>query len=208
MSRKSRREGKIERPQEPWMKELYEFIGEDDQSIAEHNKAADEHLTQQFGQVMKRIRQQKGLSIHELAEQTKLSASYLYQIERGIRRLPSLNAILSLSEVYDVPLPSLMAAARYVEPEEVVLYHDELERAFRFVCQDKRFKYSPLVDEAAVPEDVKRFVVEMYQHFTGVKLLERVNNQKRRDLRMQSVLISGREAKENLPAPSTSDDAS
>ena len=49
--------------------------------------------------------------------------------------------------------------------------------AFKFVCQDKQFKYSRLVDEEAVPEDVKRLVLEMYQHLTGLNSLDHVDDE-------------------------------
>ena len=173
MARKSTKKTGAELSEEPSYEELKALI------MSNYRNSVDrkENLPQRFGQLVKRLRQNKGLSIRDAEERTTLSASYLYQIERGIRKVPSVNAIVLLSKIYDVPFASLMAAAKYVDPEGMVLYYDQLERAFQFVCQDKRFTYSPLVDEKAVPEDAKRFVVEMYQHFTGVKLIEQVDGE-------------------------------
>lgn len=166
------------------------------------------NLSQRFGLVVKRLRQNKRLSIRDVEERTSLSASYLYQIERGARNVPSASAITLLAEVYGVPFASLMAAAKYVDPEELALYYDQLDRAFRFVCQDKRFKYNLLVDEAAVPEGVKRFMVEMYQHFTGVKLLEKVGDKLELQERARRKSEGeAADAEEELPVSDTSESA-
>ena len=71
-----------------------------------------------MAKILKILRENKGLSISDVAKKTTLSASYLYQIERGIRKPPSVNVLVLLSEAYDVPFASLMAAAKYVGPEE------------------------------------------------------------------------------------------
>ncbi len=133
--------------------------------------------TKRFGLMLRRLREQKGFSIQEVQDQTTYSASYLYQVERGDRKIPSTSMMYELARLYEVPLDSLMAAAKHMVEDDVILYHQLVAPAFHVVCQDKIFKFGFVVDEEAVPDDVKRLVVEMYQHFTGKKLLEQVDEQ-------------------------------
>ena len=54
-----------------------------------------EHL---FGQVLRDIRKERGLSQEDLAFQSGYHPSYIGQLERG-RKSPSLRAIMSLAQV-------------------------------------------------------------------------------------------------------------
>lgn len=59
------------------------------------------------GQTIKRIREERGMSQHELATQTGLTASYLSLLENG-RRSPSLNALSLLADSLNVPVSVLI----------------------------------------------------------------------------------------------------
>lgn len=110
--------------------------------------------------------------------------------------MPSTSMMYELARLYEVPLDSLMSAAKHMDEDDMILYHQLVAPAFHVVCQDKDFKFGFIVDEEAVPDDVKRFVVEMYQHFTSKKLLEQVDEemplreQARRKLRGEDATVS------------------
>ena len=125
-----------------------------------------------FGLLLRQLRLARGFSIRYVSEKTLISTSYMYQIERGERNLPREPILLLLSELYEVPFVPLVLTADRMHEEEESLYHNQLNQAFHYVCQDKRFQFNSLVNEKIAKDDVKRFVIEMYQHFTGLKLIE------------------------------------
>ncbi len=61
-----------------------------------------------FGAKIRSIRQEKGLTLNELADKTSLTASYLSQIERNLID-PSLSSLRKISMALEVPLYSFLA---------------------------------------------------------------------------------------------------
>ena len=59
-------------------------------------------MTETFGEYIKRIRKDRGMTIREVARKTGISNSYLSQLERGKRGLPSHEFIVRLSGAYGV----------------------------------------------------------------------------------------------------------
>ncbi len=64
-----------------------------------------------FGEEIKKIRTEKGLSIRETAYRAKMSHSYLSQLERGVRKVPSKETIMKLSVALDIPRDEMMKIA-------------------------------------------------------------------------------------------------
>lgn len=64
---------------------------------------------------LRRIREHRGLTITEIAERTGVSKSTLSRLETGQRR-PTLELLLQLAEVYDVPLDELVGAPELGDP--------------------------------------------------------------------------------------------
>lgn len=60
-----------------------------------------------FGQNVRRIRQQVGLSQEELAFRAKLHRTYISSIERGVRNV-SLENIFAIAEALEVPPGELL----------------------------------------------------------------------------------------------------
>ena len=102
---------------------------------------------------------------------TGVSSSYLSLIERGERR-PGVNLINKLAVLYGVDVNELLQRARRLgsgdprddEPQEV-------ERAYRYVMADPVFRVGTRPD-GPITLKTKRFIVEMYERYTGKKLLE------------------------------------
>ncbi len=129
----------------------------------------EERLT--FGQLMKRLRLEKGLSLREVEAKVGISNSYLYQIERGERNAPKPEVLRKFADLYGVSLASLLAEARVQEPQDHELYHQQLENAFEFVRRDKRFAFGTQMSSVTLPPEAKRFIIEAYQKATGTDLL-------------------------------------
>lgn len=60
-----------------------------------------------FGKILRKIRQEKGLSQEELALRAELHRTYISQLERGIKS-PSLNTIHKLCTSLDVSVGYLV----------------------------------------------------------------------------------------------------
>ncbi len=76
-----------------------------------------------IGKKIAELRKQKGYTLSELAEKTKISKSYLSNIERNLNKNPSLAIIKRIAKVLDVDLMTLLKnetnhnTNQYVEKE-------------------------------------------------------------------------------------------
>ena len=69
---------------------------------------------------LKRLRMQRGWTLAELSNLTKLSRPYLSRLESG-QRQPSLAGLLTLSRIYDTPLHSLLDRGEHLTSSPVVI---------------------------------------------------------------------------------------
>lgn len=69
-----------------------------------------------IGEYIKKIREEKELSINQLALYSKVSAAHISRIERGLRE-PSPEILKKISEALKVPYEELMKVAGYLEPD-------------------------------------------------------------------------------------------
>jgi transcriptional regulator with XRE-family HTH domain len=69
----------------------------------------------QLGPRLRRVREQRGTTLSEVAEQTGISKSTLSRLENGQRR-PSLELLLPLAAAYRVPLDDLVGAPEIGDP--------------------------------------------------------------------------------------------
>ena len=122
-----------------------------------------------IGTLLKRLRGR--VSLREVARRTGVSASYLSLIERGEKH-PGVNVVRKLAELYNVEAQQLLRRAGHGPPPDP--YGDEamdVERAYRFVLDDPAFRVGTRPD-GPMNINAKRFIVEMYEKFTGKRLLE------------------------------------
>ena len=125
----------------------------------------------ELGPLLRRLR--KGRSLREVQRLADVSYAHLSLIERG-DRVPGPRILKRLAALYGVPTNDLLKRAGYLEGGGEELRPDEtldVERAYQYVLADPRFRVGtrpqgPLTTEA------KRFIVEMYERFTGKQLLE------------------------------------
>ena len=113
-----------------------------------------------------------GRSLRQVQEDTKVPSTYLCSIELGFKR-PGTKTLSKLSAYYKVPLQHLLEVAGITTEE---ISHPEyksaieVQRSFDFVMADPNLSQYPK-PEGETPADLKKFVVELYQHYTGKKLL-------------------------------------
>jgi transcriptional regulator with XRE-family HTH domain len=69
----------------------------------------------QIGPRLRRVREQRGLTLTEAAQRTGMSKSTLSRLETGQRR-PSLELLLPLAQAYRVPLDDLVGAPEVGDP--------------------------------------------------------------------------------------------
>ena len=123
-----------------------------------------------FGALLQQLRGH--LSLREVHRQTRISNLYLSRVEKGEQQ-PGLNVLRRLAAFYNVDLQFLVRRAGLLDNGEAQPPIDEeaeVERAYRFVLADPVFRFGtrprgPLTTES------KRFIVEMYERFSGKRLL-------------------------------------
>lgn len=69
----------------------------------------------EFGDYLKKLREENKLSLRQLALYSKVSASYLSQIESGARGVPKPEILSKLHKPLKVSYEELMKAAGYIE---------------------------------------------------------------------------------------------
>ena len=122
-----------------------------------------------IGALLKRLRGR--VSLREVTRRTGVSASYLSQIERGVSQ-PGANVIRKLAELYNVDAQELLKRAGHgPQPGPYTDEAMDVERAYRFVLDDPAFRVGTRPD-GPMTVNAKRFIVEMYEKFTGKRLLE------------------------------------
>jgi transcriptional regulator with XRE-family HTH domain len=67
---------------------------------------------EQFAQVLRQMREERGWSQEQLAERADLNRSYLGEVERG-RAVPSLLTVSKLAGALEVQLSSLIARCEH-----------------------------------------------------------------------------------------------
>ena len=124
---------------------------------------------EELGVMLRRLRGE--LSLRDVNRRIGISSSYLSQIERG-ERVPGRNLIHKLAAVYNVDAGELMKRAGHVgRPDPTSNEYLEVERAYQYVLADPAFRVGTRPD-GPLSMNAKRFIVEMYERFTGKRLLE------------------------------------
>lgn len=83
------------------------------------NKRVERSISENFGSLIKHLREEKGYSLKEMEELTGVSASYIHRIEKGERKAPSLKIIEKLAEVLDQDVYDLLEVAHSGSEEDL-----------------------------------------------------------------------------------------
>ena len=124
---------------------------------------------EEIGPLLKRLRADH--SLRDVQRLTGVSSSYLSLVERGERQ-PGVNLLNKLAVLYGVDPTELLNRARRLgsgdpRDEEPL----EVERAYQYVLADPVFRVGTRPD-GPITLNTKRFIVEMYERYTGKRLLE------------------------------------
>ncbi|MBR0612370.1 helix-turn-helix domain-containing protein [Bacillus safensis] len=78
-----------------------------------------------FGAYLRALREEKKLSVNQLAMYSEVSAAGISRIENGKRGIPKPLTIKKLAGALKVPYEDMMQAAGYIEEASSVHQHDE-----------------------------------------------------------------------------------
>jgi transcriptional regulator with XRE-family HTH domain len=138
-------------------------------------RGGDMNQGEGLGQYLKRLREGKGFSLRQVAQEAGLSSGYLSQVEgvkRGRRKsgeffAPHPQILKKLAGVYHIPAHELLERAGYLEDQEDYRgfsEEKEIDRCFNFVLQDPALKRALTTYE-------KKAVIQRYETLTGHKLI-------------------------------------
>jgi transcriptional regulator with XRE-family HTH domain len=124
-----------------------------------------------FGEYVKELRKKNRLTLKQAEAHGVASNAYLSQLERGQRKRPHPDILKRMAEVYNEPLRDLMIAAGYLTTEtERKSERERIEQAYKIVESDPLVPHGTRHQGTKLSLDAMRFIVEMYQNFTGKKL--------------------------------------
>ncbi|MDQ0195793.1 helix-turn-helix domain-containing protein [Paenibacillus wynnii] len=76
-------------------------------------------MEESFGRYLKQLREEKGLTINQLAAAAGISGSQISRIENGLRGIPKPSTLRKIAEATKVPYESLMDQAGYLQEAEL-----------------------------------------------------------------------------------------
>lgn len=123
-----------------------------------------------IGQLLKTLRGTK--TLRQVEADTGITNAYLSNLESGLKK-PGIRTLTKLSRYYSVPIDHLIHVAglegEVPQPagEDSVL---DIQRAFDFVITDPNVAHFRQPANT-LPLEMQKFVVQIYQHYTGRKLL-------------------------------------
>jgi HTH-type transcriptional regulator, competence development regulator len=128
-----------------------------------------------FGEYLKKIREDNKLSIRQLAMYSKVSASYLSQIETGERNVPKPEILLKLSKPLKVSYEELMEKAGYLVTEHGIPNKDEIDIKKRMdqIKNDLTKEDGLLFNGEPMSEEAVESLMEAMEHV--VRQTQRIN---------------------------------
>ena len=123
-----------------------------------------------IGELLRTLRGDR--TLREMERDTGIPNAYLSNIELGIKK-PGLKTLTKLSAYHEVPLNELLRVAGlpYQEDQEGKdISAIDIKRSFNFLASDPDLYRFPVPAEP-LSLDTQRYIVQLYQHYTGKKLL-------------------------------------
>ena len=123
-----------------------------------------------IGEMLKRLR--GNTSLRAIQRLSGVSNAYLSQVEKGIRQ-PGPRLLRKLAVLYGVGVQQLFRKAGYLDrvgEEPEVDEPAEVERAYQYVLADPVFRVGTR-PRGPLSMESKRFIVELYERYSGKRLL-------------------------------------
>lgn len=125
-----------------------------------------------FGGYLRRLRQERDMTLKQVESLSGVSNAYLSQLERGRRKSPHPDILKGLAKAYGVPLEVLLRAAGYLEVEpQREPTKEEVDRAYALAASNPQFQHGTRLKRTTPSLQAKRFIVELYEKATNRKLL-------------------------------------
>ena len=123
-----------------------------------------------IGQLLRTLRGTR--TLRQVEADTGITNAYLSNLESGLKK-PGIRTLTKLSRYYSVPIDHLIHVAglggEFHQPADADSVMD-IQRAFDFVVTDPNVAHHHR-PAGTLPLDMQKFVVQIYQHYTGRKLL-------------------------------------
>ena len=122
-----------------------------------------------IGELLKNLRGNR--TLREVEQEAGIPNSYLSNVEKGTKN-PGVKTLSKLSDYYGVSLEELLKVANLPHPRRTspTFSAIDVHRSYDFVMADPDITRYQKPSER-LSTDIQRFIVELYQHYTGKKLL-------------------------------------
>lgn len=71
----------------------------------------EQHMSEDFGKILKGLREERGLSLEKLSALTGISPSYINRLEKSKRKSPGFTKLVALARALDVDLSILVGSS-------------------------------------------------------------------------------------------------
>ena len=109
-------------------------------------------------------------TLRKVEKDTGIANSYLSHLEQNNRR-PGAKTLARLAVYYAIPMQKMFEAAGLeVKDLPSIRQNSDIQRGYNYVLADPGLNHFPKPSEPPTSE-VQQFIVQIYQHYTGKKLL-------------------------------------
>ncbi|HDP5827307.1 TPA: helix-turn-helix transcriptional regulator [Staphylococcus aureus] len=106
-------------------------------------ETTNERVNKDLAEMLLKARQNRKLSLRQVAYKTNLSATYISELERGLRNTPSPERLKNLAKALNIDYEALMKHAGYIDskqstsdPYELLMFSDK--EAFESLSEDEK----------------------------------------------------------------------
>ncbi len=125
-----------------------------------------------IGPVLRQLRHERELSLRDVQRGAGISNPYLSNLELGIQK-PGVRILERLSDYYGIGISDIFRRAELLRDQGQDWqrsHHADIERSFRFLMEDPHLEpYDK--PTGTLPLEAKKFMVQLYEHYTGKQLL-------------------------------------
>ncbi|MEK5479599.1 helix-turn-helix transcriptional regulator [Paenibacillus sp. FSL R5-0407] len=143
----------------------------------ESEKGKGIEISDSFGLLLKHFRLLRNYSLKELEDISGVSSSYIFRLESGERKSPSISKIFQICEALDIP---------YHEALKTAFKDVEKERTMENTLQEMMISNDFMLDGELVSREIKEIFVKINDHVITCPWKEQT---KVRDLYVLSELI-------------------
>lgn len=99
-----------------------------------------------FGENLRKLRKEKGLTVRKLSELSGVAHSYLSQVETGKRGVPKVETLEKIAVGLNIPSIDLLVQAGYIDPDDYMKMKNEREDIEWSLEEQKQNKQKSSID--------------------------------------------------------------